>query len=257
MASYELATSDTDAIVDYCNTWPNAVVWSLKKWTDAKADLLKRIRNRKIHYSCGAHDLYNPHCDVSLVDCEQRIYHKSMRTWIKGKDPDKWPLLTAERKYDYCVIGKPKAGKNQGWFINELADNLAEPRSFLWIGGSKEVIDIKISQHSCLTIPYVATDCLPALFAQCKVGAVFTTYEDEGFPQSYLEMAMCGLPVVYHESAPWSDCYGSPNISVRANSKNVVALAETLRREANHTACRSDAVNQFSIEKSIDSILSA
>lgn len=257
LRSYEAAVNDPDAIAEYCNAWPDAVVWSLKAWTPEKVALLQRIKNRKVHYSCGARNTFNPHCDVSLVDDPIRVSNKHMRLWIKGKDPQQWPLLSDTRVYDYLVLGRNKPGKNQKLFYSMIFDSVASPRSVLWVGGSDVEEEIPAGIHKLHLVPFAKSVDLPSYFAKCKVGGLFTEWHDEGFPQSYLEMAMCGLPVVYNAAAPWSTSYESPAISCRVTRKNLVEQAEHLRNNADHAKCRAAAVAQFSLERSIASIIEA
>lgn len=237
-------------VVEFCHRYSDAIVWSVKIGNPAKDALLRRIKNRKLYYSCGARQLINPACDISLVDTGERLskFPQHARLWFKGKDPEFWRSGDGPKIYDYVVIGRPKSGKNQKMFVKQLARECPNTRTVLWIGGGEG--RKQVGAHQFVSTTMLPPERVQDLLSLARVGVLFTQYRDEGFPQSLLEMTMCGVPVVYSMDGPYNPVYFSPQSAVRTNKQRLVETAEGLLQRANSTACRNYAASNYSLDAS-------
>ena len=90
---------------------------------------------------------------------------------------------------------------------------------------------------------------------KAKVGILFTELTIEGFPQSFLELTMCGLPTIYNINAPRNKFYFHKDNSLLCNKDEIVKSAETLLKNRDPVKCRETATNNYSLEKSYEGIL--
>lgn len=252
--SWERVFPRGQGLVKFCDSFPGAIVWAVKKGNREKDALLNRISNKKIYYSCGASHSINHLCDISLVDTVGRLNKRgcNSRLWVKGKNSKFWSPAAVTKIYDYVVIGKSKPGKNQKLFINRLARECLIARSVLWIGAGKG--SYKNGAHTITCTSMVAPAVVRDLMRLAKVGVLFTQYKNEGFPQSFLELTMCGVPVVYSDTGPYNDAYFSSGNSVITGSKNLVSSSENLLRMVDSVACRNYAVSNYSLDVSFSNL---
>lgn len=233
---------------EFCKSRPKAIVLALKHADRGRDFLLTRLPNVCLYYSCGSKHVYNHHADISLVDTKSRIINTKCKLWMKGKDPEFWKPIDVDREFDYALMGKPRQGKNQKEFINQLSALVKERRSILWIGGKGHV---RYNGHHRLEVtPMLPPERVRDALSRCKVGVLYTKWRGEGFPQSFLEMAMCGLPVLYSKAGPYNPAYFDDQLSSIGDNSNWIAEAEKLLSRADHVACRAKAVDMFSINKS-------
>jgi len=247
---WELCLTKPSDIIDYCNARPDAVVWSIK-YSPAKNEILQNINNFKIHYACQAKNMIHPHCDVSLVDTPKRVKGPRCRLHVKGKDPEFWKPSGEKKKYDYLLMGR-RDDKNQSYFVKEL-NRIKSPRSILWIGGKKFAKKVKSRHHVEYTHVY-GPDMVASMISLARVGILFSQIRTEGFPQTFLEMTMCGVPVVY--GGPMNPHYFFEENSRRPKKSRLIGTAEELLESADAEACRKCAIENYSIQKSIDRLLS-
>lgn len=198
----------------------DAIVWSVKH-DPRKDEVLREIPQKSLYYSCNAHNCVNPAATVSLVDTEERVSGNA-RLWFKGKDPDFWKPQ-GEKAYDYLLMGR-RADKNELYFLKALHESSAPHRRVLWIGGAEHEGKVPC-RHDVTYMPFCGPESVAELIPQAKVGILFTEHPSEGFPQSMLEMMMCGLPVVYNMDAPWNTRY-RPGIVWWADRKRLLRKAE-------------------------------
>lgn len=243
---WEISIPQWQKVVDLCNKNKNARVWSVK-YDTSKNEILSSINNFKMHYSCCAKNTYDELCDISFVDTTDRVTRKEHRLLVKGKDPDFWST-SKTKKYDYLVCGT-KDNKNQSYFINSL-NSIKGKRSVLWIGGKPFSKKIKSKHNVTLTSP-LGPEEIAKLIPQCKVGILFTEIKAEGFPQTFLEMTMCGLPVVYH--GPINKSYIHPgNCNMPKKKKRLLEAAENYLANYDSYNCRQIAIDNYSIQKSLE-----
>lgn len=242
----------TQNIINFINKYPNSIIWSVKYSNKKDQLILSKIKNKKIYYSCNSKNMYNNNCDVSLVDTPKRI-RRNAKIWFKGKDPNYWkPLNEKEKIYDYLLIG-PRGDKNELYFLNRL-NEIKEKRKVLWIGGEKHQKKIK-THHEVICTPFIGQNEVRDLIPKAKVGILFTELKVEGFPQSFLEMTMCGLPVVYNINGPRNDFYFYKNNCLLSPKKKLIKSAEILLKNRDQIKCRQIAINNYSLEKSYERIL--
>jgi len=235
-------------IVKFINKYPKAIIWSVKH-SLKKDQILSNIKNKKLFYSCNSKNMYNNNCNVSLVDTPERI-KKNAKLWFKGKDPEYWkPLEEKNKIYDYLLIGQ-RADKNELYFLKRL-NEIKEKRKILWIGGKKHQHKIK-SNHDVICTPFIGQDEVKDLIPQAKVGILFTELKIEGFPQSFLEMTMCGLPVIYNINGPKNDFYFHKDNCILTPKKKIIKSAEILLKKRDQIKCREIAINNYSITKSYE-----
>lgn len=238
-------------IIKFISEHPDSIVWSVKhsKWKDKF--ILSKIKNKKLYYSCNSKNMYNNFCDVSLVDTESRV-RGNAKVWFKGKDPEYWKPTSEEKEFDYLLIGK-RADKNEIHFIRKL-NSIKEKRRILWIGGKQHEKRVK-TNHDVVLTNFVSQDKVRELISKAKVGVLFTELKVEGFPQSFLEMTMCGVPVIYSKKGPKNEYYFKKHNSIICSKENIIKEAEKLLSQHNSTKCRKAAINHYSIQKSYERML--
>lgn len=233
------------------NNNPDAIVWSVKK-CDKKDKILRNCDNFSFYYSCVNRKHYNSSADISLVDTTDRIKNDKCILHLKGKDPNYW-LPSKEKKYDYVLMGDKKQ-KNQRFVINQMTENVKNKRSILWIGGNKS--GINKSHHDITIFGKAGPNKIKELLPQAKIGILYTEYLGEGFPQTFLEMTMCGVPVVYPSRAPMNEFYKSDKNCLFVKKKNNIwrksedCLFEYTSKMAKE--CRDFAASNYSISCAID-----
>ncbi len=238
-------------VVRFIREHPDSIVWSVKHDPKKDIKILSRINNKKIYYSCNAANICNNFCDVSLVDTEKRL-RKNAKLWFKGKDPDYWKPSEQEKEYDYLLMGI-RADKNELYFLKELT-KIKGKRKILWIGGKKHRSKIKTS-HDVTCTKFMGQDQVRDMIPRARVGVLFTELKIEGFPQSFLEMTMCGVPVVYNKKAPRNKFYFHPDNSLVCHKANMVEAAEKLLVSGDSVKCRETAIKYYSIQRSYERIL--
>lgn len=237
---------DESSLLEYLSFHPEDIVWSVK--SDSKKDeLLKKISNKKIYYSCCAHDVINLNADISLVDDESRLKDNAA-LWFKGKDENYWKEK-ATKEFDYLLVGR-RADKNELYFLDYLND-IDIKRKILWIGGNDHKHKIK-SHHYVHTTDFISMNNVRQLIPMAKVGILFTEHKSEGFPQTFLEMTMCGVPVVYNKTAPKNKYYIHKNNCLLTDKNNLIKDAEFLLNNHDSKLCRRDAIENYSITKSFE-----
>lgn len=251
--AWEMSMPRGVGLVDYCKSHPDAVIWSVKK-DKRKNVLLAQTPNFKVYYSSCANHGVQKIADISLVDTEARMRGRSA-IHLKGKDPSFWKPIDQPKEYDYLLMGK-RGDKNEIFFLKQLG-KVKTPRSILWLGGikhKKTARKILAKHHSIKVTSMYGMTKVRDHISKAKVGILYSELAVEGFPQTFLEMTMCGVPVVY--GGPQNKYYFFPENSERPRKKHLVIAAEDLLTRYNSKACRKRAVENYSIEKSIDRILS-
>jgi len=240
-------------IINFINKYPDAIVWSIKHSSKKDEQILSKIKNKKVYYSCNAKNIWNNKCDISLVDTQKRA-KKNGKLWFKGKDPDYWlPLEEEKKEYDYVLVGL-RGDKNERYFIKGL-NNIKEKRKILWIGGYKFKGKISKTHHDVHLTKKLTQDEVRKNIPKAKVGILFTELKVEGFPQGFLEMTMCGVPVVYNKRAPGNKFYFHKFNSVLSVKKSLITSAETLLKNRDQVKCRETAIQNYSLEKSYERML--
>lgn len=248
---WEMSMTNPSEVVEYIKSQPDAVVWSIKHDPNKDKNILKKIKNRKLYYSCCKADMYNAYADVSLVDTPKRL-RKNAKLWFKGKDPEYWKPV-ARKKYDYLLVGR-RADKNELYFLEQL-NKVKHSRKVLWIGGESHKNKIKC-KHQVDCTGFIGQDEVRDLISSARVGVLFTEHPREGFPQSLLEMTMCGVPVVYSNSGPQNSWYFFPDNTAIANKKKLINSAEGLLERADPEACRKVAIENYSLQASYEHLVS-
>jgi len=259
---WEFCFPNGKGLKEWLKKYPDAVVWAIKN-DGGKNPLLKSISNFKVYYSCNCHNMYNKYCDVSFVDTPARIKNNDKcKLFFKGKDPDFWkPKENAKRQYDYVLLSK-RDDKNQSFFIQELTNNVKEKRKILWLGGRAFRKKVK-THHDVEYTPVLSQVEIRDRLSDVKLGILYTEHTFEGFPQAYLEMTMCGIPVLYPSAsiAPKNDYYFFEENShlVRRKSRLWSDAEKCLRKyELGKTdvLCRNKSAEEYNITKSINNIIS-
>ena len=241
-------------VIKFINKYPDVIVWSVKYSPKKDKEILSKVKNKKIYYSCNSKNMYNNSCDISLVDTEKRI-RSNAKLWFKGKDPNYWiPLNEEKKEYDYLLIGL-RGDKNEIYFLKKL-NKIKHQRKILWIGGYKFKKKIPESHHSIELTKKISQDEVRDNIAKAKVGVLFTELRVEGFPQSFLEMSMCGVPVVYNKRAPTNKFYFHKENSLLCMKGDIIKSAETLLKNRDQVKCREASIKNYSLEKSYERILS-
>ena len=240
-------------IINYINQYPNAVVWSVKTGKRKDAEVLSKIKNKKFYYSCNAKNRNCKHANVNLIDTPQRIKNPQKdKLWVKGKDPDYWKPKGQKKEFDYLLIGT-RGDKNEIYFLKQL-NQVKDKRRILWIGGKKHESKIK-TNHEVVCTPFLGQDNVRDNIPRAKVGILFTELKIEGFPQSFCEMTMCGVPVVYNINAPRNKFYFHKGNSLLCKKDKMIFSAEKLLKYYNPDLCRQIAVKHYSIEVAYGRIL--
>ena len=240
-------------VINFINKYPEAIVWSVKHSVKKDKMILSKVKNKKIYYSCNSKNMYNKKCNISLVDTQKRV-KSNARLWFKGKDPDYWkPPDNTEKEYDYLLVGL-RGDKNEIYFLKKL-NAIKQQRKILWIGGYRFKNKLPKSHHLVDLTKKIGQDEVRDNICKAKVGILFTQLKVEGFPQSFLEMTICGVPVVYNREAPMNGFYLHENNCVLCNRTGMVNAAETLLKNGDSSKCREVAIEKYSLEKSYNRIL--
>jgi len=241
-------------IIDYISKFPDAIIWSVKYGPKKDKEILSKINNKKVYYSCNASHRGSKQSTINLIDTPERIKRcKRNKLWFKGKDPNYWKSQGQKKEFDYLLIGT-RGDKNEVYFLKKL-NEIKEKRRILWIGGKKHEHKISTNHHVVCT-NFLGQDDVRNNIPKAKVGVLFTELKIEGFPQSFLEMTMCGLPVVYNENAPRNRFYFHEGNHKFSNKKNIIKNAEYLLKTFDPVICRSVAIDNYSLDKSYKRILS-
>lgn len=249
---WEHSITDPKKVIQFISNYPDAIVWSVKHSPKKDKEVLSKINNKKVYYSCCSNNMYNSYCNVSLVDTRNRI-KKNAKLWFKGKDSEYWAPNDKPKKFDYLLMGR-RGDKNEIYFLKRL-NEIKKPRRILWIGGEKHKSKI-VCNHEVITTPFIGQDETRNNIIKAKVGVLFTELKAEGFPQSFLEMTICGLPVVYNEKAPKNEYYFHKGNHILCSKKDIVNAAEKLLKNRNPELCRRIAIHHYNLEKSYRRILS-
>jgi len=249
---WEHSITDPKKIIEFINKCSSdSIVWSVKHSPKKDKEILSKINNKKIYYSCNSQNMYNPYCNISLVDTEERI-KKNAKLWFKGKDPNYWKPNDNPKEFDYLLIGR-RGDKNEVYFLKRL-NEIKEIRKILWIGG--EAHRNKVScNHEVIYTPFIGQDETRDNIIKTKVGILFTELKIEGFPQSFLEMTISGVPVVYNERAPKNLFYFHKYNHIFCSKKDIVRSAEKLLKDRNSEKCRQVSINNYSLERSYQRII--
>jgi len=242
---WEHSIPDPAKVIEFIDKNPDATVWSVKVAPSRDKQILAHINNRKLYYSCCNQNMYNSFCDVSLVDTEKRV-KRNAKVFCKGKDENFWKPVHDKKEYDYLLIGL-RGDKNEAFFLNQL-DKIKGSRKILWIGGHKHRKKIR-TRHKIDFTPALSSEGVRDKISLAKVGVLFTDL-GEGFPQSFLEMTMCGVPIVYNVKAPINNIYNhSPQNCVLANRGNLIKKSEELLKSFDPELCRKIAIENYSMDK--------
>lgn len=252
---WEMSICSPDHVLEYLSAHPDSIVWSVKHDPE-KDKILKLISNKKVYYSCCNRNMYNKHCDISLVDLPERVKGNGNAVlWVKGKDPDYW--LPSNRKWSDILLIGHRGDKNELFFLEKMKESKKE-YDITWIGGiaNKQLINTK---HQVLYTPFLTMDKVRKTIPGSKIGIILSEHPCEGFPQTFLEMTMCGLPVVYLSKGLPNRVY-SDNMYSIIDKNNVVDVVENLIKKVNdYPVCsaktRDYAIENYSIERSYESIL--
>lgn len=252
--NYSKSITNTPQLKYHLLGRPDSIVWSIKyDPTQQKDKILEQIPNKKVYYSCCSYNTTNSSCNISLVDTPERVKDNAV-LWVKGKDPDFWKPQGSKKVFDYCMIGK-RGDKNEVWFIDQLTAQVKEKRNVMWIGGQKHAHKIGKSHHNIVCTEFSGPEGVRNYIDLCKVGVILSEIPAEGFPQSFLEMTMMGVPVVY--MGPYNEKYMLRGVNmVRCTNKSASCdISEAVLSAPETGDCREHAINNYSLEKSYESIL--
>jgi hypothetical protein len=250
--SWEKSITTPKEIIRYIRQYPDAVVWSVKKGPKKDAQILSKIENKKVYYSCNSKNRNCKYADINLIDTPDRLKSKRDRLWVKGKDPEYWKPQGQKKEFDYLLIGT-RGDKNETYFLKRL-NEVKDKRRILWIGGKKHEDKIK-TNHQVVCTGFIGQDDVRDNIPRAKVGILFTELKIEGFPQSFCEMTMCGVPVVYNINGPRNKYYFHKSNSILSNKQEMIASAEKLLARHDPVLCREAAIENYSIEKAYRRIL--
>ena len=250
---WEHSIIEPQNIIKFISKYPKAIVWSVKTGERKEREVLSKIKNKKVYYSCNANNRNSKYSHINLIDTPERIKRpKKDRLWMKGKDPEYWKPIHDHKEFDYVLTGT-RGDKNEVFFLKQL-NSVKEKRKILWIGGEKHKHKVN-TIHEVIYTKFVGQDSVRNNISRGKVGILFTELKIEGFPQSFLEMTMCGLPVVYNQNAPRNDFYFHDGNCKLSEKKDLVKNAEYLLKHRDPKVCRKIAIENYSIEKSYERIL--
>jgi len=128
-------------------------------------------------------------------------------------------------------------------------NEVKEKRRILWVGGVKHKNKV-VCYHDVVYTPFIGQDETRNNIIRAKVGVLFTELKIEGFPQSFLEMSMCGVPVVYNINGPRNEYYFHVYNHVLCSKKDIVKAAEKLLRDRDPEKCRKVSIENFRLDKS-------
>ena len=249
---WEHSIPDPKNVIEFINKHPDAIVWAIKRNKLRDQQILRKIKNKKIYYSCNSQNMYNEFCNVSLVDTPERIA-KNAKLWFKGKDPNYWqPRI--KKDFDYILIGR-RGDKNELYFLQQLTKKISNKRKILWLGGIKFKKKVK-THHEVTYTKFMPQSEVRDNISLAHVGVLFTQIKTEGFPQTFLEMTMAGVPVIYNEGAPRNKFYFHKSNCRMCHKKQLIETAEELLKNHNSTLCRQAAIGNYSLERSYKHILS-
>jgi len=252
-------------VVKYIKTLDpnNVIIWSVKYDPTKDAEILSKIKNYKtLYYSCCSRNMYNSNVNISLVDDKKRL-KKNCAIHIKGKNPDFWKAKDAKEKtYDYVLVGR-RGDKNELFFIEKLNKEVKEQRKIIWIGGVKFADKVKgiCSRHRVKCTDFVSPELVRDTIPKAHVGILFTEHPAEGFPQTLLEMSICGVPVMYNYKAPINKAYNNSDNTVMVTKKDDLVIdSETLLKVCKHDPkisqyCREEAIANYGIAESYQNML--
>ena len=251
--SWERSIVNPQNIINYISQYPDAVVWSVKHGPVKDRRVLSKIKNKKVYYSCNSKNRNCKFADINLVDTPGRLKRPNKdKLWVKGKDPDYWKPQGQKKEFDYLLIGT-RGDKNEIYFLKML-NSIKDKRKILWIGGKKHEQKISTNHHVVCT-GFLSQDDVKNNIPKAKVGVLFTELKVEGFPQSFVEMTMCGLPVVYNVNGPRNAFYFHDGNSILTAKKNIVKNAERLLKIYDPVKCREVAIKHYSLDKAYGRIL--
>lgn len=240
-------------VIKYISEHPDAVVWSVKTGPIKDKQILSKIKNKKFYYSCNAKNRNCKYVNINLIDTYDRVKFKGKDlVWFKGKDPEYWKPQGQKKEFDYLLIGT-RGDKNETYFLNKL-NQVKEKRRILWIGGKKHEHKIN-TNHEVVCTSFSGQDNVRDNIPKAKVGVLFTELKIEGFPQSFVEMTMCGVPVVYNINAPRNKFYFHDANSILSSKVKLIKNAEALLKRYDPDLCRKVAISNYSLEKSYGRIL--
>lgn len=248
---WEKSIPDKEELIKYLLTQPNAIIWSVKH-DPLKDEVLQLLEHRKVFYSCCAYNMYNKYCDISLVDLPERVSRNGV-LWVKGKDPDYWQP-NKRKMFDFLIMGA-RGDKNELFFIEQM-QNTKREYSILWIGGEAFKNRIQ-SKHEILYTPFLSMDQVRNNIPTAKIGVILSEHPAEGFPQSFLEMTMCGVPVIYLVKGWMNNVYYRNCWSIKDKANIVEVTEKVLHGYENDYSCltRKYTIENYSLEKSYESIL--
>jgi len=248
--NWEHSITNINKVIEFCNKRPDYLVWSVKHDESGDKDLiLRKIKNLKVYYSCCSLNMYNSYCNISLVDDNKRIKNNAV-LHIKGKDENYWKPIKSykDKQYDYLLMGH-RADKNELYFLEKI-NSIKEKRNILWIGGEKHKKKIS-SHHNINFTNFIGPEEIRHLIPKAKVGILFTEHPSEGFPQSFLEMTMCGVPVIYSDTGPINKNYVHKNNCLICKKKELIICSENLLKKMSESIshlCRQEAIENYSLD---------
>jgi len=245
--SNDLFFNSRSDMIEYCNSNKEAIVWSVKS-DPSKNHILKRITNFKMHYPCQGRNMVDKYCHINLVDSSSRLVQDNCKVFFKGKNCDFWKPNNKTKEFDYVIMGR-KDNKNQSYFIDRL-NSIKDKRSVLWIGGDRYRDKVR-SRHRVEYTSVLSPSEVRRNICRARVGVLCSDIKTEGFPQSFLEMTMCGVPVAYKGTLNHY-YFDRVNCELVSNRKKIVSSSELLLLRANSSDCRKFAMETYSIKKSID-----
>lgn len=250
---WEKCMPDGKGMRKFCESHPDAVVWVVKRAPN-RDELLRGLDNPTLYYSCCAKNRICRAYKYSLVDTPDRLKGDRTRLLVKGKDPDFWKPVAKKKEFDYLLVGR-RADKNEIYFIRQLTEKVKQPRSILWVGGKAHAPKIPKTHHNVRLTPVCGQMQVRDHISRARVGILYTQHPKEGFPQTFLEMTMCGVPAVYSITGPRNPHYFHEENSVICRKIDLISAAELLLQDHNPQECRDVAVANYSISIALDRLI--